>query len=140
MNKSNVLTLGHKLEEVLRDHFTDKAYTVVAQSQPVEVDNPITFSLLKASKSRDDSAVINLDYEVRSEDPSRVFAGFNLARQGDRVARNSLANLIMDFFNVDKFVNMGANIRPQETYVWFVVQGGSKYYFHIRIYPKFGAE
>ena len=145
MTNKQIQTTARELESRLSVFFGDVAYVTCCSNYwrdrnktPAQVAfDSIKVKLLDNSSKRvEDPKIIRLNYEVRSEQPSHVFAGFNITRPGEQCSGSiSLPGLLMDCFKVDKLVN--AHVEFQHPCIWFVINKDG-YYYHIHIYPKFG--
>ena len=148
MNKADKLKIAQDLEKVLTTFFTTTSYTTCCgkhwadrSKTPAQVAaESITVKLqLHSDRYRKlcDGKIVRLTYEVRSTQPSHVFAGFNLCRPNDQVTGHSIAQELLKFFNVKEFVNSDVSFAPN--CVSFVVKRDG-YYYHIKLIPKMGQE
>jgi hypothetical protein len=146
MNKARITQIGRELESRLSVFFSDKSYTTCCgkhwhdrSKTPDQVaEDSIKVKMTQAIKPEWTSGVVQLDYTIRSEQPSHVFAGFNMSRKGETGAHHSIAEFMMDTFKVPSLVNSGIEF-TSEPHVWFVIKDlATKYYFHVHLYPKFG--
>lgn len=146
MNKQRVEQIGRELESRLSVFFTDKSYTTCCgkhwhdrSKTPAQVaEDSIKVKMTQAIKPSWSSGVVQLDYTIRSEQPSHVFAGFNMSRKGETGTNHSIVEFITNAFKVPALVNSGVEFTG-EPHVWFVVKDPeSKYFYHIHLYPKLG--
>ena len=146
MNKTRIEQIAKELERRLSVFFSDKSFGICCgphwndrSIKPEALaEATIKTKLRKAFKPHltSDNKIIQLDYEVRSEQPMFVSATFNLTNADEQVSSYSLPNELLRMFKVDKFINRGVDF-VNAPRLWFVIKEGG-YYYHLNIYPKFG--
>ena len=148
MNKADKLKIAQDLEKVLTTFFTTTSYTTCCgkhwadrSKTPAQVAAESITVKRQVSNEKYrrlcDGKIVRLTYEVRSTQPSHVFAGFNLCRPNDQVTGHSIAQELLKFFNVKEFVNSDVNFFP--SCLSFVVKRDG-YFYHINLLPKMGHE
>jgi hypothetical protein len=147
LNKTRILQIGRELESRLSVFFCDKSYTTSCgkhwrdrSKTPQEVaTDSIKVKLTRACKPKWSSGgVVRFDFDVISEQPSHVFAGFNLCRGAEVGSHHSITEFMFSAFKGSTLVNIAVDFH-NEPCLWFVFKDAlTSVYYHVYLYPRFG--
>jgi hypothetical protein len=146
INKTRILQIGRELESQLLVFFQEIGFVTCGgkhwqdrSKTPLELaKDSIKVNLTHASKPEWSCSTVRLDFDIISEQPSHVFAVFNLCR-GEEVGSNySIVNLMLSVFNGSKLINTSVDFQNEPCLRFVFRDDLNGLYFHINLFPRFG--